>query len=65
MEPEASQSLVACICIVVTVAVSSLSSCGHYNPWVLVLSAYEDCGAVVFLISRAIVAVVCVAHTFL
>jgi hypothetical protein len=61
---EASQSLVACICVVMTVAVSSLSSHGHCNPRVLVLSAIKDCGVVVFLINRVIVAVVCVTHTF-
>jgi hypothetical protein len=63
--PGASQSLVACICIVMTGAVSSFSSHGHHNPWVLVLSAFEDCGIVVFLISHVVVAVVCLTHTFL
>jgi hypothetical protein len=65
MVPEASQSLVACICIVMTVALSSFSSHGHHNPRVLVLSAFEDCGVVVFFISCVVVAVVCVTHTFL
>jgi hypothetical protein len=65
MVPEASQSLVACICIAMTVAVSTLSCHGHHNPRLLVLSASEDCGVVVFLISRVLVAVVCVTHTFL
>jgi hypothetical protein len=37
MVPEASQSHIACICVVKTVAVSSLSSHGHHNPQVLVL----------------------------
>jgi hypothetical protein len=46
-----------------TVAVSSLSSHGHHNPWALVLSAFEDSGVVVFLISRVVVAVICVTHT--
>jgi hypothetical protein len=56
---------VACICIVMTVAVSSLSKQGHLNPRMLVLSAFEECGVVVFLISFVVVAVVCVPHTFL
>ena len=57
--------LVACICIVMTVAVSSLSEQGHHNPRMLVLLAFEDCGVIVFLISFVVVAVVvCVTHTF-
>ena len=55
--------LVACICIVMTVAVSSLFEQGHHNPRILVLLAFEDCG-VVFFISFVVVAVVCVTHTF-
>jgi hypothetical protein len=31
---------------------------------VLVLSAFEDYGVVVFLVSLVVVAVVCVTHTF-
>ena len=65
MVPEASQSLVACICIAMTVAVSTLSCHGHHNPRLLVLSASKDCGVVVFLISCVIVAVVRVTHAFL
>ena len=65
MVPEPNQSLLACICIVVTVTVSLSSSHGHHNSWVLVLSAFEDCGAFVFFISCVVAAVVIVAHTHL
>jgi hypothetical protein len=65
MVPEAIQSLVACICIAMKVAVSTLSCHGHHNPWLLVVSASKDYGFFVFLISRFLVAVVCVTHTFL
>jgi hypothetical protein len=65
MVPEASESLVFCICIVMTVAMSLLSSHGHHNPQVLVLSAFEDCGVVAFLTSCTVVAIVCVPHAFL
>jgi hypothetical protein len=64
MVPEASQSFIACICIVMTVAVSSLSKQGHCNTQRLMLSAFEDCSVVVFLISL-VVAVLCVTHIIL
>jgi hypothetical protein len=54
--------LVACICIIMTVAaVSSLSKQGHCNPQMLVLSAFGDCSVNVFLMSL-VVAVVCFTH---
>ena len=56
--------LVACICTIMTVvAVSSSSKQVHCNPQMLVLSAFEDCSIVVFLISLVIV--VFVTHAIL
>ena len=68
LNPDGARSksiLVACICIVMTVAVSSLSKQGHHNPRMLVLSAFEGCGVVVFLISFVVAVVLCVTLTFL
>jgi hypothetical protein len=53
-----SKSIPCCL----TVAVSSLSSHGHHHSRLLVLSAFEDCGVVVFLISCVLVAVVCYTY---
>jgi hypothetical protein len=46
MVPEAIQSLVACICIAMKVAVSTLSCHGHHNRRLLVVSASKDYGFV-------------------
>ncbi len=49
--------LIACIFIVMTMALSSFSKQRHRNPHMLLLSAFEDCGVVFFLLISLVIAV--------